>query len=62
MLYYNDHRALSARKKLWPDEYMDVQPFTGGEWVHAATMAGRQAGQAANGQSRKALKKTTERE
>ena len=33
-----------------------MQPFAGGEWSHDATTAGRQAGRAANGQSRKAQK------
>ena len=34
---------------------MAVQPFAGGEWAHDATMVGRSAGWAANGQSQKAL-------
>ena len=39
--------------KFWPDEYLAVRSFAGGEWVHAAIMAGRQASQAANGRYRK---------
>ena len=46
-------------KQNWPDEYLAVRSFAGGEWALAAIMAGRQASQAANGRYRKTQKNIT---
>ena len=43
----------------WPGESMALRPFTGGKRAHDATVAGRQAGPAVSGHSKKSHKKTT---
>ena len=50
---------VGVAKKIWPNEYLAVRSFAGGEWVHAAMMAGWQASQAANGPYRKTQKNNT---
>ena len=49
-------RALSAQKLFWSGECMAMRPFARGKWADDATVAGRQAGHAASGHSKKAQK------
>ena len=50
-------KKILARIFFWPDDFLAVRSFAGGEWAHAAIMAGRQASQAANSRYRKTQKK-----
>ena len=53
-------KKISAGIFFRPDDFLVVRSFAGDEWAHAAIMAGRQAGQAANDRYRKTQKKNTE--
>ena len=49
-----------GHEEILADECLAVRSFARGEWAHAAIMAGRQAGQAANGRCRKTQKNNTD--